>query len=87
MPAGKTGAMRRKVPDVRTLTAGELQREQFARRRHRYFAVIGACLALTVFAFFCTPAPLVLRLVAAGLAAVLAPAAALVGNRNPFSGL
>lgn len=79
--------MPRKVPDVRTLTEGERRREQFARRRHRYYVVIGACLALIVFAFFCTPAPVAVRLVAAGVAAVLAPVAALVGNRNPFTGL
>ncbi len=76
----------RQVPDVRTLTPEERRREAFARRRRRYAVVISGCLVLTVFAFFATFAPVAVRLVAAGLAAVLAPVAAMVGNRNPFTG-
>ena len=76
--------MRKRPPDIRTLTPGERRRADLDRRRKRYFVMMGCCLLLVLLSFFGTALPTAVRLVLAGVAAVLAPVAAMVGNRNPF---
>jgi hypothetical protein len=65
--------------DIVTPTERELRERAIARRRRRYFLVMGPCIALVVFGFF-VPAPTPLRVAALALAAVLPPIAAVVGS-------
>jgi hypothetical protein len=65
--------------DIVTPTERELRERAIARRRRRYFLVMGPCLVLVVFGFF-VPAPTPLRVAALAVAAVLPPIAAVVGS-------
>ncbi len=69
--------------DIVTPTAGERYREDLERRKRRYFVVMAASLILFLVAAL-VPAPLAIRLSMMAVAAVLAPVAGMVANRNPF---
>jgi len=65
--------------DIVTPTERELRDRAIARRRRRYFRVMGPCIALVLFGFF-VPAPTPLRVAALTVAAVLPPLAVIVGS-------
>lgn len=65
--------------DVVTPTEREARLAELARRRRRYFWVIGTALVLAAIGFF-VPVPTGVRIVALLCAAVLAPIAGIVGN-------
>lgn len=65
--------------DVVTPTERDRMLADIAGRRRRYLWTIVPCLALVAFGFF-VPAPLVVRLVALLIAAVLAPVAGIIAN-------
>jgi DUF3099 family protein len=65
--------------DIVTPTERELRDRAIARRRRRYFLVMGPCIALVLFGFF-VPAPTPLRVAALVVAAVLPPVAVIVGS-------
>ena len=65
--------------DIVTPTERELRDRAIARRRRRYFLVMGPCIALVLFGFF-VPAPTPLRVAALTVAAVLPPLAVIVGS-------
>jgi hypothetical protein len=69
--------------DIVSRTERERRDDELATRRKRYFAIMIPCLALVGFGFF-VPAPTPARLVALGIAAVLPPIAAIVGNARPW---
>lgn len=58
-----------------------MPKDDLATRRRAYFVVMGTCLLLVVLGFFVLPNGTV-RLVVVGVAAVLPPIAAIVGNRR-----
>jgi hypothetical protein len=65
--------------DVVTRTEREARNDAINARQRRYLRVMIPCIALMLFGFF-VPAPIPLRLVALGVASVLPPIAAIVGN-------
>jgi Protein of unknown function (DUF3099) len=67
------------VYDITTATDREQLERSVAARRRRYFWVMVPCIALALFGFF-VPAPVPLRVAALGIACVLPPIAAIVGN-------
>lgn len=76
------GRWRTRAPkafDVVTPTAHEALTADIAGRRRRYFLVIGPCIALVLVGFF-VPLPIPVRIVILLVAALLAPAAAIVAN-------
>jgi Na+/H+ antiporter NhaD/arsenite permease-like protein len=68
------------VPDIVTPTDRERRDQSIKGRRRRYFVVMVPCLALVLFGFF-VPAPVPVRVAALIVACVMAPVAAIVGNR------
>ena len=68
------------VPDIVTPTDRERRNQSVKDRRRRYFVVMIPCLALVLFGFF-VPAPVPVRVAALVVACVMAPVAAIIGNR------
>lgn len=71
------------VFDVVTPTARERREADLAARKRRYAVLMGLCVALLLFGFFLSAAPVPLRLAALVVAAVLPPVAAVTANRPP----
>jgi len=65
--------------DIVTPTEREQVERSIARRRRRYFLVMGPCVALVLFGFF-VPAPTPVRVAALTIAAVLPPLAVIIGS-------
>jgi Na+/H+ antiporter NhaD/arsenite permease-like protein len=65
--------------DIVSPTEHEALLDRIRIRRRNYFLLMGPCIVLVLFGFF-VPAPLPIRVVALIVAAILPPAASIVGN-------
>jgi len=71
------------VYDITTPDVHESQEQDIRRRRRIYFRIMVPCLAMFAFFGFATFVPTPVRAVGLGIAALMPPVAAILGNRLP----